>query len=209
MRVQIPSWPPCPHNSVEECRLDEPDAQVRLLVRVPSSHGETEIMTDYEFVVGGSSPPGSANGKAPRASVAEWTIAPGCKPGPTGTVVRIHPGAPSFHGPVDRTPVSGTGDRRFEPCWERGGPHDRVAEVAVCKTAHGGSIPPAVSQWCSAVGSSCCQGAGRVEAAPVTTSDGEVAGSSPVYLGRPGCVAQLAERLNPVCIPTFARHPAA
>src|ERR1035438_5497954 len=91
------------------------------LQRVPSSHGETEIMADYEFVVGGSSPPGSANGKAPRASVAEWTIAPGCKPGPTGTVVRIHPGAPSFHGPVDRTPVSGTGDRRFESCWKRSG----------------------------------------------------------------------------------------
>jgi hypothetical protein len=34
--------------------------EVQHLHRVPSSSSETEIMTDYESVVGGSSPPGSA-----------------------------------------------------------------------------------------------------------------------------------------------------
>lgn len=51
-----------PHSSVGERYLDTVEAEARFLVRVPGSSGETEIMTDYESVVGGSSPPGSAFG---------------------------------------------------------------------------------------------------------------------------------------------------
>ena len=51
-----------PHSSVGERYPDTVEAEARFLVRVPGSSRETEIMTDYESVVGGSSPPGSAFG---------------------------------------------------------------------------------------------------------------------------------------------------
>ncbi len=54
--------PAHPHSSVGERYPDTVEAEARFLVRVPGSSGETEIMTDYESVVGGSSPPGSAFG---------------------------------------------------------------------------------------------------------------------------------------------------
>jgi hypothetical protein len=53
---------PCPYSSVGERYPDKVEAEAHFLVRVPGSSGETEIMTDYGSVVGGSSPPGSAFG---------------------------------------------------------------------------------------------------------------------------------------------------
>jgi hypothetical protein len=149
-------------------------------VRLPGSHGETEIMTDYEFVVGGSSPPGSAAGpvssaverlvhteevrrsarrsgtvvaiaqQVERRVVVAEVASSNLASHPMrrwqsgrlrlavdqeslgATVVQIHPGAPSFHGPVDRTSASEAEDRRFEPCWKRSHRQDAYTSKAAC-----------------------------------------------------------------------------
>jgi hypothetical protein len=163
--VRIRYASPSPRSSAVEHRRDKAEGHVRLVPRVPRSHGETEIMTDYESVVGGSSPPGSTSSaissaaerlphtqlaggssppsctvierrsdesgcdpgrrggstlRSPQASLAERTIAPGCKPGSTDTVVRIHHGARS-HGPEDRTPPSGGGSAGSNPAGSTAG----------------------------------------------------------------------------------------
>ena len=58
--VQIRSRSPGPHSSAAEHRDDNPGRHVRLVLRVPRSCGEKEIIPDYESGGGGSNPSGSA-----------------------------------------------------------------------------------------------------------------------------------------------------
>ena len=93
--------------------------------------------------------------------------------------VRISPRPPCFHGPADRTPVSGTGGRRFESSWKRAWHGTRWCGRQSAKLPSAGSTPARVSSvltlWTAGDGWHL----GESKLAGYLTFKWSVAGSSP------------------------------
>jgi hypothetical protein len=125
--------------------------------------------------------------------------------------VRISPRPPCFHGLADRTPVSGTGDRRFESSWKRARHGTRRCGRQSAKLPLAGSTPARVSSaltlWTAGDGRQ--PGESKLIGYPLSMERLRVRAPPARHLA----VAQLAERLMIRCAPphspAFPSSPAA